>query len=108
MLSPKGKRQSFLNGVKLRERYSNFLKEEYIEDEIKAYSTDSYRAISSLECYLNGLYDNTNLNENNINDEYIVYPTGGLTKNMKNKVNEFLLIFFKKMKILLFYMSQEK
>ena len=89
MLSPKGKRQSFLNGVKHRERYSNFLKEEYIEDEIKAYSTDSYRAISSLECYLNGLYDNINLNENIINDEYTVYPPGNITENMKNKVNEF-------------------
>ena len=87
MLSPKGKRQSFLNGLKHREKYSNFLKEEYIEDEIKAYSTDSYRAISSLECYLNGLYDNTNLNENIIHDEYTIYPPGNITENMKNKAN---------------------
>ena len=88
MLTPKGKRQVFLNGFKHREKYSNFLSKEYIEDEIKAYSTDSYRAISSLECYLNGLYDNKDSDENNINDEITVYPPGNITENMKNKVNQ--------------------
>ena len=88
MLTSKGKRQIFLNGIKHRERYYNFLNKEYIEDEIKSYSTDSYRAISSLECYLNGLYHNHNTNENIIDDENTIYPPGNITQNMKNIVNE--------------------
>ena len=88
MLTAKGKRQVFLNGIKHRERYLDFLSKEYSEDEIKAYSTDSYRAISSLECYLNGLYDNIDSNENIINDKLTIYPKGNITENMKNKVNQ--------------------
>ena len=88
ILTPKGKRQVFLNGIKHRERYYNFLNKEYIEDEIKAYSTDSYRAISSLECYLNGLYHSHNLNENIIDDGYTIYPPGNITEHMKNSANE--------------------
>ena len=88
-LTSKGKRQIFLNGIKHRERYSNFLSSKYIEDEIKSYSTDSYRAISSLECYLNGLYHNDIINENIINDNNeTIFPPGNITYNMKKKVDE--------------------
>ena len=87
ILTPRGKRQVFLNGIKHREKYSNFLNEEYLEDEIKAYSTDSYRAISSLECYLNGFYHNSNLNENIIVDDLTIYPPGNISKKMKNMTN---------------------
>ena len=88
ILTPKGKRQLFLNGIKHREKYSNFLNEEYIEDEIKAFSTDSYRAISSLECYLNGIYYNYDFKENIINDGLTIFPPGIVTENMKNKIKE--------------------
>ena len=88
MLTPKGKRQMFLNGIKHRERYSNFLSEEYEEDEIKVYSTDSYRAISSLECYLNGLYHNSSLNKDILNDGLSIFPPGNVTEKMKNKVKQ--------------------
>ena len=88
-LTSKGKRQIFLNGIKHREKYSNFLSNKYIEDEIKSYSTDSYRAISSLECYLNGLYHNDNKNENIINNiNETIFPPGNITNSMKQKVEE--------------------
>ena len=87
ILTPKGKRQIFLNGIKHREKYSNFLNVKYMEDEIKVYSTDSYRAISSLECYLNGLYHNSNINENILNDEITLYPPGNITETMTNMAN---------------------
>ena len=86
ILTSKGKRQIFLNGIKHREKYYNFLNVKYIEDEIKAYSTDSYRAISSLECYLNGLYHNINANENILNNEITLYPPGNITEIMTNMV----------------------
>ena len=88
ILTSKGKRQVFLNGIKHRERYSNFLSNKYYEDEIKVYSTDSYRAISSLECYLNGLYHNNNINENIIEKNETVYPPGNVTQIMKEKINQ--------------------
>ena len=87
-LTSKGKRQIFLNGIKHRERYSNFLSNKYIEDEIKSYSTDSYRAISSLECYLNGLYHNDNINENIIYNNDTIFPPGNITNEMKKKVDK--------------------
>ena len=87
-LTSKGKRQIFLNGIKHRERYSNFLSNKYIEDEIKSYSTDSYRAISSLECYLNGLYHNDNINENIIYNNDTVFPPGNITNEMKKRVDK--------------------
>ena len=88
MLTPKGKRQVFLNGVKHREKYLHFLNEEYIEDEIKAFSTDSYRAISSLECYLNGIYYNHDYKENILSDGITVYPPGNVSEYMKSKTQE--------------------
>jgi hypothetical protein len=88
ILTPKGKRQIFLNGIKHRERYYNFLNKEYIEDEIKAYSTDSYRAISSLECYLNGIYYNHDFKDNILSDGITVYPPGNVTEYMKGKSQE--------------------
>ena len=88
-LTSKGKRQIFLNGIKHREKYYNFLSYKYIEDEIKSYSTDSYRAVSSLECYLNGLYHNDNINENIIiNNNETIYPPGDITNGMRQKVDE--------------------
>ena len=86
ILTSKGKRQVFLNGIKHRERYSNFLSNKYYEDEIKVYSTDSYRAISSLECYLNGLYHNYDINENIIEKKETVYPPGNVTQKMEEKI----------------------
>ena len=89
ILTQKGKRQVFLNGIKHQERYSNFLSFKNPEDEIKAYSTDSYRSISSLECYLNGLYDNKDINENLLkNEEENIYPPGNISSNMIKKVND--------------------
>ena len=88
LLTSKGKRQVFLNGIKHRERYSNFLSDKYIEDEIKVYSTESYRAISSLECYLNGLYHNDEINENIITNNDTIYPPGNISSNMELKVNQ--------------------
>ena len=88
VLTPKGKRQVFLNGIKHREKYFEFINEEYIEDEIKAYSTDSYRAISSLECYLNGLYYNNDLKGNIIKDGLTIYPPGNISENMKKTVEQ--------------------
>ena len=86
LLTPKGKLQTFLNGVKHRERYSSFLNNYYNEDEIKAYSTDSYRAISSLECYLNGLYHHEEINENIIKDGGVVYPPGDTPPILEKKL----------------------
>ena len=89
ILTSKGKRQVFLNGIKHREKYSHFLSNKYIEDEIKAYSTDSYRSISSLECYLNGLYQNNdNITDNILKKEDTVYPPGNMSINMINQVEE--------------------
>ena len=89
LLTSKGKRQVFLNGIKHRERYSNFLSDKYIEDEIKAYSTDSYRSISSLECYLNGLYHNDNdESENVLSKEDTIYPPGNISISLEKAVQQ--------------------
>ena len=84
MLTPKGKKQSFMNGIKHRERYSDFLGKEYIEFDLQPYSTDSYRAISSLESYLNGLFYDCNSEENYISDGETLFPPGNITQKMKN------------------------
>ena len=89
ILTSKGKRQVFLNGIKHRERYSNFLTYKNIEDEIKAYSTDSYRSICSLQCYLNGLYDNNDIKENLFKEgEETIYPPGNISAHMLKKVEQ--------------------
>ena len=89
ILTPKGKRQVFLNGIKHQQRYSNFLSFQNPENEIKAYSTDSYRSISSLECYLNGLYDNKDINQNMLQkEEEYIYPPGNINEYMIKRINQ--------------------
>ena len=57
-LTPLGIRQIYLTSIKHRERYKDFLSEEYNSKEILIYSTKMNRTIQSANCYLSGLFSN--------------------------------------------------
>ena len=63
-----GKRQQYEIGLKNRERYSNFISEEYDPKEVKIYSTYFDRTINSIQSQLMGLYSNISYNEYNFSD----------------------------------------
>jgi len=82
-LTPLGMRQHYLNGVKHRERYKNFLNEEYNSQEILVYSTKVGRTIQSGNCYLSGLYSNIKSPKIKPEQEFKSFPPGNITDKMK-------------------------
>lgn len=87
-LTPLGMRQLYLTGIKHRERYKNFLSEEYNSKEILIYSTKMNRTIQSGNCYLSGLF--SNIKPPTIKKEQVIisYPPGDITDKMKEISNE--------------------
>ena len=63
-----GRRQQYEIGLKNRKRYSYFISEEYDPKEIKIYSTNYNRSITSAECQLLGLYNNISYFDLNFSD----------------------------------------
>ena len=59
ILTIDGKKDLYLNGLKEHKRYQNFLNFQNL-DEIRIYSVNSTKAISSAECKLFGLYNISN------------------------------------------------
>ena len=82
-LTPLGIRQHYLNGIKHRERYNNFLNEEYNSKEILIYSTKVNRTIQSANCYLSGLYSNIKSPKIKPEQEFKSFPPGNITDKMK-------------------------
>lgn len=75
-----GRKQHYEIGLKNRDRYSNFISEEYDPKEVKIFSTNYDRTINSIQCQLLGFYSNITYynytfdefnNSNNNNVEYI-------------------------------------
>jgi hypothetical protein len=82
-LTPLGIRQLYLNGIKHRERYQNFLSEEYNSKEILIYSTKVNRTIQSGNCYLSGLFSNIKPPKIKLEQEIKSFPPGNITEKMK-------------------------
>ena len=69
-----GKKQHFKIGLKNRERYSNFISDEYDPKEVVIYSTYFNRAINSVQSQLMGFYNNISY----LNYNYIDIDDNGL------------------------------
>ena len=82
-LTPLGIRQLYLNGIKHRERYKNFLSQEYNSKEILIYSTKVNRTIQSANCYLSGLFSNIQPPKIKLEQEIKSFPPGQITEKMK-------------------------
>ena len=82
-LTPLGMRQLYLTGIKHRERYKNFLSEEYNNKEILIYSTKMNRTIQSANCYLSGLFSNIKPPKIKKDQELKAFPPGLITEKMK-------------------------
>ena len=63
-----GRRQHYQIGLKMRERYSNFISEKYDPKELKIYATNFDRTINSVQSQLLGLYSNISYNDYNFSD----------------------------------------
>ena len=83
-LTPLGMRQLYLTGIKHRERYKDFLSEEYNSKEILIYSTKMNRTIQSANCYLSGLFSNIKSPEIKKEQEIKSFPPGLITDKMKD------------------------
>ena len=82
-LTALGMRQLYMNGIKHRERYKNFLSEEYNSKEILIYSTKINRTIQSANCYLSGLFSNIKSPKITQKQEMKSFPPGNITNKMK-------------------------
>ena len=82
-LTPLGMRQIYLTGIKHRERYKDFLSEEYNSKEILIYSTKMNRTIQSANCYLSGLFSNIKSPKIKKEQEIKSFPPGLITDKMR-------------------------
>jgi hypothetical protein len=62
-LTALGRRQHYEVGLKNRERYSNFISQEYNPKEIKVFTTSFDRSINSAQSLLLGFYNNISYND---------------------------------------------
>ena len=82
-LTALGMRQLYFTGIKHREKYSNFLSEEYNSKEILIYSTNMNRTIQSANCYLSGLFSNIQAKFLSEEKEKNSFPPALLTDKME-------------------------
>ena len=83
-LSDIGRRQLYLLGVKVRNRYKKLLPEYYNPHDIYIKSTDNNMTIESIYSFLQGLFPSgygQNISENIINKTEIIYPPNIKYKN---------------------------
>ena len=82
-LTPLGIRQLYLTGIKHREKYKNFLSEEYNSKEILIYSTNMNRTIQSANSYLSGLFSNIKPTKLDLKQNKNIFPPGIVTDKME-------------------------
>lgn len=63
-----GRKQHYEIGLKNRERYSNFIRNEYLPRELKIFSTNFDRTINSVQSQLLGLYNNITYDNYNFSE----------------------------------------
>lgn len=87
-LTKVGKRQQYLLGKLIRDKYQNFLSTKYVPGELYTFSTDVNRTIESLESNLQGLYDESNGPVIKDIQKELSYPfVTELSSGLKTKVN---------------------
>ena len=82
-LTPLGMRQLYFTGLKHREKYYNFISEEYNSKELQIYSTKMNRTIQSANCYLSGLFSRIKPPKLSKEQAQKSFPPGIVTDKMK-------------------------
>lgn len=83
-LIPHGIRMLYLQGVKSRLKYKDFISSDFKTNEIVVYSTDLNRTIQSATSFLEGLYSTRKNPTVSLDDESMIYPPGKVTSELKS------------------------
>lgn len=89
-LTPVGETMLYLQGFKAREKYKDFISNGFQIYETYAFSTNTNRSKTSLNCYLNGLFHNRTQKLLNKTQYSKIYPPGDVTEAMKKEAMRIL------------------